>query len=71
MKTMFAMLFAFLIGLTVASATFANAGKTTGASAATQVAGGKMKKGEGQQVAKTVKKHYGKKHGEGKKEEKK
>ena len=70
MKTILAALFAVLIGLTFVGSTFADAGKM-GAPATTSVAGGEMKKEEGQKVTKAAKKHLRKKHIEEKKAEKK
>src|SRR2546425_4521643 len=70
MKTILAALFAVLIGLTFVGSTFADAGKM-GAPATTSVAGGEVKKEEGQKVTKGAKKDHKKKQNEGKKEEKK
>jgi len=70
MKTILAALFAVLIGLTFVGSTFADAGKM-GAPATTSVAGGEMKKEEGQKVTKAAKKQLRKKHIEEKKAEKK
>ena len=71
MKRILAALFAVLIGLTFVSSTFAETGKQMGAPAKTSVAGGEMKKAEGQKVTKAAKKHLRKKHIEEKKAEKK
>lgn len=71
MKTILAALFAVLIGLTFVGSTFADAGKNMGTPATTSVAGGEMKKEEGQKVTKAAKKHNRKKHSEEKKGEKK
>jgi len=71
MKRILAALFAVLIGLTFVSSTFAEAEKQMGAPAKTSVAGGEMKKEEGQKVTKAAKKQLRKKHIEEKKAEKK
>jgi len=71
MKRILAALFAVLIGLTFASSTFAETGKQMGAPAKTSVAGGEMKKEEGQKVTKAAKKHHRKKHIEEKKTDRK
>src|SRR2546427_9804929 len=66
MKTILAVLFAVLIGLTFVGSTFADAGKM-GAPATTSVAGGEKRKEGGQKSTRAGKKHHKKKHTEGKK----
>src|SRR2546426_8536977 len=70
MKTILAVLFAVLIGLTFVGSTFADAGKM-GAPATTSVAGGGVEKEGGEKRTKGAKKEHKKKKNQEKKGEKK